>query len=100
MIPFVLPRILTNMSEPEDWGTATWRYWQEVLNRLPARDLPDRPAVSVRARLVWARDGVEWVDGEARRLDPGVAIYVELRDRRCNTLGVWLSPDDVWWPGR
>lgn len=88
------------MGDGEDWGTATWRYWQDILNALPARDLPDRSPVDVRARVVWARDGEERVDVQACRLDPGVAIYVDLPDRRCNTLGVWLSPDDVWWPGK
>lgn len=83
------------MSESIDWGTATWRYWQEILNALPARDLPDRVPVAVAARVVWADDGQEWLDGEAERLDPGEAVYVRLHDRRCSTLGVWLHPDDV-----
>lgn len=83
------------MTESADWGTATWRYWQEILNALPARDLPDRVPVAVVARVVWADDGQEWLDGEAERFDPGAAIYVRLHDRRCSTLGVWLEPDDV-----
>ena len=88
------------MQNEADHGTATWKYWQDVLNALPAREVPDRPIVSVRARIVWADDGEEWVDGEAMRLDPGQAIYVRLHDRRCSTLGAWLHPDDVWWEGR
>lgn len=34
---------------------------------------------------------------EAERLDPGEAIYVRAHDRRCSTLGVWLSLNDVRW---
>lgn len=88
------------MSESKEWGTATWQYWQAIVNALPARDRPDRPRVAVRARLVWAGDGEEWVDGEAGRLDPGKAIFVHLHDRRCSTWGAWLHPDDVWWVGK
>lgn len=88
------------MNESNPHGTATWRYWQSVLNALPARDLPDRRRIPVQARVVWQQDGVEWIDGHALRIDPGVAIYVELHDRRCSTLGEWFSPDDVWWEGK
>lgn len=28
------------------------------------------------------------------------AIFVELVDRRMQTVGVWLLQDDVWWPGK
>lgn len=100
VVPSRLSLHTCSMVDSEDWGTATWRYWQTMLNELPARDLPDRPTVPVRARIEWERDGIEWIDGQAKRLDPGAAIYVELRDRRCNTLGAWLAPNDVWWPGK
>ncbi|WP_350269326.1 hypothetical protein AAFP32_12085 [Brevibacterium sp. CBA3109] len=76
------------MTEYSLHGTATWKYWQGILNGLPARDSPERSPVPVRARVVFAGDGEEWLDGEAERLDPGVAIYVRLHDRRVNTLGV------------
>lgn len=85
----------------EDWGTATWRYWQKILNARPARgSFQNRPPLSVRARVVWDQDGSEGVDGVATRLGFDGAIFVELKDRRCSTIGVWLSPDDVWWPGK
>lgn len=31
------------MNESADWGTATWKYWQGIVNALPARDCPSRP---------------------------------------------------------
>lgn len=43
---------------------------------------------------------MEGVDGVATRLGFDGAIYVELKDRRCSTLGIWLSPEDVWWQGK
>ena len=85
----------------DDWGTATWRNWQKILNARPARgSFQNRPPAEVRARIVWERDGSEGVDGVATRLGFDGAIFVELKDRRCSTIGVWLSPDDVWWPGK
>lgn len=90
-----------SMIESEDYGTATWRYWQEIRNAAGARpSFQDRPPLQVRARIEWERDGIEGVDGMATRLGFDGAIYVELKDRRCSTLGVWLSPDDVWWEGK
>lgn len=85
----------------EDYDTATWRYWQEIRNAVSARaSFQDCPPLLVRARIDWERDGVEGVNGMATRLGFDGAIYVELKDRRCSTLGVWLSPDDVWWEGK
>lgn len=85
----------------EDWGTATWRYWKKIDNARPAREtFQNRVPVKVRARIVWEYDGTEGVDGVATRLGFDGAIFVELKDRRCSTVGVWLSPDDVWWPGK
>lgn len=88
------------MHESNPHGTATWKYWQGILNGLDARDCPERRPIPVRARIVFAEDGEEWLDGEAERLDPGAAIYVRLHDRRVNTLGVWLHPDDVLREGK
>lgn len=85
----------------EDWGTATWRYWQRIGNAAGARgSFRDRPPLPVRARVVWERDGAEWVDGTATRLGFDGAIFVELSDRRCSTIGVWLHPGDVCWEGK
>lgn len=89
------------MHESEDYGTATWRYWQKILNTAGARaSFQERPPVRVRARIEWERDGVEFVDGIATRLGFDGAIFVELKDRRCSTIGVWLRPNDVWWEGQ
>ena len=74
--------------------------YQRVLNDLGARSRPELRKIPVRARIVWERDGEEWVSGNALRLDPGVAIFVEFTDKRCKFTGAWLSPDDVSWPGK
>lgn len=85
----------------ENYGTATWRYWQKILNDAGARgSFQSRPPVSVRARLVFERGGEAWLDGTATRLGFDGAIFVELTDRRCQAIGAWLSPDDVWWEGK
>ena len=74
--------------------------YQDVLNGHEARRRPDRTKIPVLARVVWRDDGEQWCHGHALRLDPGIAIFVELHDRRCRFTGVWLSPDDVIWPGK
>lgn len=85
----------------EDFGTATWRYWQKIHNDAGVRSsFHSRPPVPVRARIEWERDGSEWIDGTALRLGLDWAIFVELTDRRCMPVGVWLPPDDVWWEGK
>lgn len=89
------------MIESNPHGTATWKYWQEVRNAQPARpSYQDRPPLPVRARIEWEYDGMESVDGVATRLGFDGAIFVEIKDRRCSTLGVWLHPDVVWWAGK
>jgi hypothetical protein len=71
---------------------------QRVLNeRFPrdARDIPDqRHPIPVRARVVWERDGEEWVDGDATRWTDRV-VFVELDDPRHATFGVWVVLGDV-----
>lgn len=53
----------------EDYGTATWRYWQKILNDAGARpSFQDRPPMPARARVEWEHDGMEGVDGTATRL--------------------------------
>ena len=85
----------------QDYGTATWRYWQKVCNDAAARSsYQDRPPIPVRARVVFERDDEEWLDDTATRRGFDGAIFVELVDRRMQTVGVWLLPDDVWWEGR
>lgn len=89
------------MNESEDYGTATWRYWQKIRNDAGARgSYQDRPPMWVSARIVFERDGEVWLDGTATRLGFDGAIFVESKDRRVQTIGVWLMPGDVWWEGK
>lgn len=75
--------------------------YQNILNRLPARDCPMRDRVPVQARFVWERDGEEWKGGRAVRFDEDEpAIYVEVIDKRFQFVGAWLRPEDVDWENR
>ena len=100
--PHVRPaEVDTDKPMTEDYGTATWRYWQKICNDAGARiSFQDRPPMRVRARVVFERDGAVGLDGTATRLGFDGAIFVELHDRRTQAIGVWLPPDDVWWPGK
>ena len=75
-------------------------HYQDVVNSLTARERPERPKIPVLARVEWDTDGEQWCHGHALRLDPGIAIFIELSDPRCRFTGVWLSFDDVIWPGK
>lgn len=72
--------------------------WQSIRNERP---IPPRRAqvtapapVPVVARIVWARDGVEHHETVAWAWTTR-AVLVELHDRRCQTIGVWLPRRDV-----
>ena len=64
------------------------------------RGIRTRAALVAAARVVFERDGEVRLDGTATRLGFDGAIFVELHDRRMQTVGAWLPPDDVWWPGK
>jgi hypothetical protein len=72
--------------------------WQRILNvTFPrnARDIPThRDPIPVRVRVVWKRDGEEWIDGEATRWTDRI-VFVEFWDRRLATIGTWVKPRDV-----
>jgi hypothetical protein len=48
----------------------------------------------VTVRVVWERDGEEWIEGEATRWTDRV-VFVTFWDRRLSTIEVWVVPDDV-----
>ena len=45
-------------------------------------------------RIVWQRDGEEWINGVARRWD-SEHVWVEFGDMRNVTSGAWVRPVDV-----
>jgi hypothetical protein len=51
--------------------------------------------ITVRVRIVWDRDGEEYVEGVATRWDTD-HVYVEIRDKRLQGKGVWVKPCDVY----
>ncbi|NED95835.1 hypothetical protein G1H11_10970 [Phytoactinopolyspora alkaliphila] len=53
------------------------------------------PGIAVRVRLIWERDGEQFIEGVARRWDAD-HVYVELKDTRSQANGVWLKPQDVY----
>ncbi len=101
--PTRAPAGLPLMSHPAQGPPNTSR-WQRALNEAcpaNARHIGDAPGpVPVRARVVWERDGEEWVDGTAIRWDRS-HVLVQINDRaRCPTIGFWLRPQDVRRRGR
>lgn len=74
-------------------------HWQDVLNESwppadVARKLQDREGIPVTVRVVFGRDGEQQLDGRARRWWEQ-HVYVELKDRRIRTTGVWVDASDV-----
>lgn len=57
--------------------------------------MPDKGRFPVRARIVWAEDGEEWIEARATRWTR-LHVFVEWRDRRlAGAIGVWLVAADV-----
>jgi hypothetical protein len=77
------------------WGPE--QAWQAALNeRFPRRPrhIPDRPEpIAGEARIVWERDGEEWVPARAIRWDRD-HVLVAVDDLRCDKIGFWLAPRD------
>ena len=72
--------------------------WQAILN---ARDVPPLRAqtiaadpIPVRVRIVWERDGLEFLDAVATGWTSRL-VLVDLDDRRARLRAVWLDPSDV-----
>lgn len=87
----------------EDQALIAWdssrRSWQRVLNEhpIPARRLQrtDRAEAQVGARLVWERDGAEWLETVAMAWTSDLVLVRVEDPRRGKVIGVWLSPADV-----
>ena len=56
--------------------------------------LPLQSPVPVRARVVFAGDGEEWLNGVAVRWVRPV-VFVQISDRRLSGAGLWLPAGDV-----
>ena len=78
--------------------------WQRALNEswpyrnkggYHARGIPDQVhPITVEVRIVWARDGEEWVTGRADRWIE-THVHVSVNDDRLQVPGVWVRPGDV-----
>lgn len=68
--------------------------WQRLLNGrpIPPRHLQrqNREPIDVRVRLVWERDGEEWVDTVALEWTREL-VRVRIRDRRHPGAGGWVA---------
>jgi hypothetical protein len=73
-------------------------HWPQIDRRgqLHARDVPDqRNPIPVRVRVVWDRDGEEWIDQGMARRWTRTSVYVTFDDERLQLSGVWIAPADV-----
>jgi len=92
---------------PPDWSKnqkVLNEHWPQTDRRgqLHARDVPDQKhPIAVRVRVVWERDGEEWIEeGMARRWTHArgrtrASVYVTFDDERLRGSGVWVAPSDV-----
>ena len=85
--------IMITMTEPRAWDDDL----QRVLNTHP---VPARytnapwPHPPVRARLVWERDGEQWLDTVAVAWTREL-VLVDVVDPRVQVHGQWLAVEDV-----
>lgn len=78
---------------------AGWWDWQKILNAdFPPGPVPSayaREPVPVVARVVWERDGEEYLDCLAIRWTRTHVLVDLTRTRGCSTIGPWLVARDV-----
>lgn len=69
---------------------------QRVLSGHPIPRRFERLArpVPVTVRLVWERDGAEWVVAQAHGFSDGL-VHVIVDDPRLQVIGLWVSTSDV-----
>ncbi|WP_108495347.1 hypothetical protein [Promicromonospora sp. AC04] len=70
--------------------------WQRITNayEIPPRRSQRDCQIAVAARLVWERDGVEFLDTTAYAWS-GDLVLVEVLDHRIRSNGVWVHKSDV-----
>jgi hypothetical protein len=69
---------------------------QVIVNATEAKQPRHRlePPVSIRARILWDRDGEEWIETEALGWT-GHEVYLRMSDPRYRLRAVWLDAADV-----
>ncbi len=72
---------------------------RRVLNthwpRAPLAFRTHRPGIAVTVRIVWDRDGEQYMRASAVRWSRE-HVYVEFVDQRLDGNGVWVKPEDVY----
>lgn len=93
---------LQNGPVGDDQHQETWYAnrdkWQPLTN---AREVPERrlqreltTPIPVRVRLIWAKDGVEFIDTLAVGW-AGQLVHVQLRDVRSRAASAWVHAEHV-----
>ena len=76
--------------------------WQSVMNEhwppRPGQFKDHWPGIAVVVRVVWERDGEEYLAGHAIRWDSDDHVFIHIRDTtgRLSAQGVWVKPSDVY----
>jgi hypothetical protein len=82
-------------------ATMAWSAGQVIVNAIEAKVPTHRlePPVPISARVLWDRDGEEWIETEALGWTGG-EVYVRMSDPRYRLRAVWLDAADVRrrWP--
>jgi hypothetical protein len=71
-----------------------WHPGREILNSVGARVPKHHCRIPVRARIVWADSGEEWLDTTALGWS-GNLVYVDAWGTGYGRNAVWLNADDV-----
>jgi hypothetical protein len=80
------------------WQRALNEHWPFVDSKgqRHARGVPDQKnPIPVRVRVVWQRDGEQWIEEAMARRWTKTAVFVTFDDERLQISGVWVAPADV-----
>lgn len=81
---------------PRDFQRVRNESWprRDVNGNVHARGIRERAGIDVRVRIVWERDGEQWVEGRAVRWHRQ-HVCVHVSDERLQVPYVWVVADDV-----